>query len=76
MILALRVLNRQIINGCKSKSHQAVVIKLPILIAVRAKPVSRVVMPFIGKAHGDTIFVVSPKLFDQAVFEFFGPFAF
>src|SRR5262245_17914479 len=76
MILALRLLNRQVVNGCKPKLHQTVVIKLPVLVAVRAEPVSGVIVPFVGEPHGDTVFVVSPKLFDQPVVEFFGPLAF
>src|SRR6266487_1739791 len=72
-ILPFRLLDRQIINGCKPKSHQAIVIKLPVLIAIGAEPVSRVIMPFIGEPHSNAVCVVSPKLFDQPVVEFFWP---
>src|SRR6266487_1469605 len=75
VILPFRLLDRQIINGCKPKSHQAVVIKLPVLIAVGAEPVSRVIMPFISEPHSNAVFVVGPKLFDQPVVEFFSPLA-
>src|SRR6266540_948702 len=76
MILALRLFNRQVVNGCKPKPHQTVVIKLPVLVAIRAEPVSRVIVPFVSEPHGDTVCVVSPKLFDQPVVKFFGPLAF
>src|SRR6266480_228759 len=76
MILALRLFNRQVINGCKPKLHQAIAIKLPVLVAIRAEPVSGVIVPFVSEPHGDAVFVVSPELFDQPVVEFFGPLAF
>src|SRR6266545_2202098 len=76
MILALRFLDWQVINGCKPKSHQAIAIKLPVLVAIGAEPISRVIMPFVREPHGDAVCVVSPKLFDQPVIEFFGPLAF
>src|SRR2546423_14915777 len=76
MILAVRFLDWQVINGGKAKSHQAIAIKLPVLVAIGAEPIPRIIMPFIGEPHGDAVCVVSPKLFDQPVVEFFGPLAF
>src|SRR6266487_4317365 len=76
MILALRFLDRQIINGGKPKSHQAVAIKLPVLVTIGTVPISRVIMPFVGEPYSDAVRVVSPKLFDQPVVKFFGPLAF
>src|SRR6266508_5853234 len=76
MLFAIRFLDWQVINGCKPKSHQAIAIKLPVLIAIGAEPIARVIMPFVGEPHGDAVCVVSPKLFDQPVVEFFGPLAF
>src|SRR5256885_15916326 len=76
MILAFRFLDWQVINGGKAKSHQAIAIKLPVLVAIGAEPIPRIIMPFIGEPHGDAVCVVSPKLFDQPVVEFFGPLAF
>jgi hypothetical protein len=75
MIRALRLVDREISNGRKAKSHQIIIVELPILIAVRAKPVSRIVMRFVSKAHGNAIFVVSPKLLNQSIIEFFRPLA-
>src|SRR5262245_39706184 len=76
VILALRLLDWQVINGCKPKSHQPILVKLPVLVAMRAEPVSGVIVPFVGEPHGDTVAVVSPKLFNQPVVEFFRPLAF
>ena len=74
MIFAIRFLDWKIIDARKSQPHQAIIIELPILVAVGAIPVSRVVVPLVGEAHGDAIIRESPKLFDQAVVEFFRPF--
>jgi hypothetical protein len=40
MILALRLLSRPIIDEGKPKSHRAVLIKFPVLIAIGAEPVA------------------------------------
>src|SRR6266403_697179 len=55
MILALRLLDRQVINGRKPKSHQTIAIKLPVLIAIGAEPVSGVITPFVGEPHGNAV---------------------
>src|SRR5262245_35733367 len=75
MILALRLLDGQVVDRCKPELHQAVSIKLPVLIAVGAKPIPGVVMPFIGETNSNAVCVAGPKLFDQPVIEFLGPFA-
>src|SRR5438046_9316579 len=76
MILAVRFLDRQVVNGGKPKSHQAIAIKLPVLVAIGTEPIPRVIVPSVGEPHGDAVCVVSPKLLDQPVVEFFGPLAF
>jgi hypothetical protein len=73
--LALRLLNWQIVDGSQPHPHQTVLIELPILIAIRAEPIPGVIVPFIGKAHGDMVSLERPKLFDQAVVQLFRPFA-
>src|ERR1700722_9487879 len=75
VILALRLLDRQIVDGSKPQAHQPVLVELPILIAIRPKPTSGVIAPFIGKAHGDSVSLERPKLFDQPVVQLFRPFA-
>ena len=64
MIFSLRLLDREIVDGCVAKTHQAIVIELPVLIAIGAEPISGVIVPFVGKAHGNAISRVSPELFD------------
>src|SRR6266404_507447 len=75
VILALRLLDWQIVDGSKPPAHQPVLIELPVLIAIRAKPISGVIVPFIGKAHCDTAPLERPKLFDQPIVELFRPFS-
>src|SRR5580700_7967614 len=75
MVLALGLLDWQIVDGSKPQAHQSVLIELPILIAIRAKPIPGVIVPFIGKAHGDTVSFERPKLLNQPIVQLFRPFA-
>src|ERR1700676_5426156 len=74
VILALRLLDWQIVDRSKPQAHEPVLIELPILIAIRTKPIPGVIAPFISKAHGDTVSLERPKLFDQPVVQLFRPF--
>src|SRR6267378_7007564 len=75
VIFALRLFDWQIVDGSKPQAHQPVLIELPILIAIRAKPIPGVIVAFIGKAYGDTVSLERPKLFDQPIVQLFRPFA-
>src|ERR1700731_3653032 len=75
VIFALRLLDWQIVDASEPRAHESVLIELPIFIAIRSKPIAGVIVPFIGKAHCDTVSLERPKLFDQAIVQLFGPFA-
>ena len=75
MVFALGLLDRQIVDRGKAPLHQPVVGKLPVLVAVGAKPVSGIVMPLISKANGDAVVGEGPELLDQPVVELLRPFA-
>src|SRR6267142_1238943 len=75
MIFSFRLLDWEIVDASVAKSHQTIVAKLPILIAIRAEPIPRVVVPFVSEAHGNTISGVCPELFDEPVVQLFCPFA-
>src|SRR5688572_20209678 len=75
MIFALAVLDRQIVDGSDAQPHQAVLVELPILVAVAAEPAAGIVVPLIGEPHGDAIVAESPDFLDQAVVELLVPFA-
>src|SRR6266853_2477930 len=76
MIFSFRFLDWEIIDASVAKSHQAIAIKLPVLVAIGAEPIPRVVVPFVSEAHGNTISAVCPELFDEPVVQLFRPFAF
>lgn len=42
---------------------------------MRAKPVVRIVVPFVDEAHGDAPVMKRPQLLDQSVLEFLVPLA-
>src|ERR1700676_2580652 len=74
VVLAFRLLDWQIVDGSQPQAHQAALIEFPILIAIRAKPISGVIVPFISKAHRDTVPLKCPELFDQPIVKLLRPF--
>src|SRR5262245_35202631 len=48
-------------------------IELPVLVTVTAEPIAAVVVPFIGKAHGNAVVAKRPELLDQPVVELTAP---
>src|SRR5438105_12429886 len=75
MIFAFIFDDRQIVDAGNAPAHQAVLVEFPVLVAVAAKPVAAVVVPFIGEAHADAVLPKSPDLLDQSVVEPALPFA-
>src|SRR4051812_19090664 len=75
MVLALRRLDRRIVDAGDAPAHQAVLVKLPVFVPVGAEPVAAVVAPLIGEAHGDAVPAERPDLLDQAVVELSRPLA-
>jgi hypothetical protein len=75
MTFAIRFLEGKIGDARESQPHQAIVVELPILVAIRAIPVSRIVVSLVGEAHGDAVIRERPQFFDQAVVELFDPLA-
>jgi len=67
MILAIRIFDRQIVNGGIAKLHQAVRIEFPVFITVGPKPISAIIAPFVGKPNGNTVFMKGPQFFDKSV---------
>ena len=74
-VKALRFFDQQVVDAGMAVMHEAGSVKLPIFVAVGAKPVSGVVVPFVSEAHSNPIAPKGPKLFDQAIVQLFGPFA-
>ena len=63
--LALRLLDRQVIDAGEAPLHQAEFVELPVLVAVAAPPLAVVVVPFVFEAHGDAIARDSLEAFEH-----------
>lgn len=73
VVLPLAFGDRQIVDAGMTAAHQALLIKLPVLVPVGAEPVPRVVVPFVCEPDRDTRLMKRPDLFYQAVIEFLRP---
>src|SRR6186713_987997 len=74
VILPLALLDGMVVDARDAALHEAVFIELPVLVAVGAEPLAGVVVPLVGEADGDAVFVERPHLFDEPVVEFLRPF--
>src|SRR5215470_641384 len=74
-ILALGVLDRQIVDACNAHLHQPLLIELPVLVAVGTVVLAAVVVPLVSEAHRDPVAGKRPQLLDQPVIELAGPLA-
>src|SRR5258708_4619364 len=68
-------LDRGIVDARVANPHETVGVEFPVLVAVAAEPMSAVVVPFIGEAHGDPILAAAPDFLDQPVVELTIPLA-
>ena len=75
MVFALVGPDRQVVDAGVASAHQTLIVELPVLVAIAAKPAAAVVMPFVGEAHGDAVARERPHLLDEAVVELAPPFA-
>src|SRR5580692_9902876 len=63
----------QIVNAGVAAAHQPAGVELPVLVSIRAKPLARDVLRFVGEAHRNACVLEGPQLFDQPVFELVRP---
>src|SRR3979411_2732097 len=75
VILALALPDRKIVDAGDPQPHQSVLVKLPVLVSIAAKPVPAVVVPFIGKSHRNAILAKGPDFLDQAIVKLAVPLA-
>ena len=75
MIKPVGLRDRQVIDRGEARFRETVGVELPVLVAIRPEPVPAIVVPFIGIAHGDAVFMPCPKLLEQSVVQLFRPFA-
>src|SRR5204863_391346 len=66
---------RQVVDRGDAPAHQTALVELPVLVAVGAKPVTRIVVPLVGEAHRDPILAEGPDLLDEPVVELATPLA-
>src|SRR6202158_5544120 len=64
-----------VVDGGDAPAHQPTGIELPVLVAVGAEPVSRVVVPFVGETHRDAVLAACPDFLDEPVVELAAPLA-
>ena len=74
VVAALALRDREIVDAGNPQPHQAVLVELPILVALAAKPIAAVVVPLIGETNRDTILAEGPDFLNQPVVEFTLPF--
>src|SRR5277367_2290018 len=72
---ALGRLNGQIVDARIAMMHEASGVEFPVFVAIRAIPLSGIVVRFVGETHSNSRAVESPKLLDQAVLQLAIPFA-
>src|SRR5258705_2335465 len=75
MILPPALFNREIVDAGDAPPHEAMLVELPVLVAVGAEPVAGVVVPLVGETHGDAVAVKRPKFLDEAIVQFLAPLA-
>jgi len=54
-VLAARFIDGVIVDGRESNPHDAILIELPVFVAIRPVPMTRVVMPLVREADGHAI---------------------
>src|ERR1700742_4561038 len=75
METAILLGDRDIVDAGFAPAHQAVFVEFPLLVAVRAIPLSGAVMPFVLKTYRDAVLIEPPEILDQAIVMLLGPFA-
>ena len=65
----------KIVDTGDAQAHQAMLVELPILVAVAPKPMTAVVVPAVSKACGDAVIAEGPDFLDQAVIKLPAPLA-
>src|ERR1700736_1650378 len=73
VVLAIRSQNGKVVDGCKPRRHKPIVVEFPVLIAVGAIPVIRVIVPLISEAYGDPVPGKRPHFLDKPVVPLLGP---
>jgi hypothetical protein len=74
MEAAVLLCDRDVVDRGLAAAHQAVLVELPLFVAVGAKPVAGGVVPFVLEADRDAVLVECPEILDQAILLLLFPF--
>src|SRR5579864_2668445 len=74
-VLAFTLGDRQVVDRGVPAAHETRSVELPVLVAVGAEPVVRVIVPLVSEAHRNAALPVRPDFLDQAIVELAGPLA-
>src|SRR5439155_1604071 len=72
-VLAIGRGDGKVVDGGEAPAHQPGGVELPVLVAVGAEPVSRIVVPLVGETHRDAVFAAGPDFLDEPVIELAAP---
>src|SRR5688572_19141948 len=75
MVFAFTFSDGKIIDARDAMLHEPSIVELPVLIAVGAIPIARIVMPLIGKTNSNAVALTGPKFFDEPILHLLGPLA-
>src|ERR1700730_5037123 len=75
VIFAPALPDREVVYAGDAQAHEAMRIELPVLVAIAAKPVAAIIVPFVGEANRNSVLAERPDLLDQAVVKLAVPFA-
>jgi hypothetical protein len=64
MELTFRIHNRQVVDTRVAAHHEALLVELPVFVAIGAVPVTRVVVPFVSEAHCNAVVGLGPQFLD------------
>lgn len=71
--LPLRFFDGHVIDTCIATPHEPIGLEFPVLVSIRAEPISRVIVPLIGVTNCDPIAFMQPQLFDESVVKLLVP---
>ena len=69
MVFAIAYLDGKVVDTGDTQPHETVLVELPVLVAITTEPVTTVVVPLVGEAHGDPVLAKGPDFLDQAIVE-------
>src|SRR5438105_704327 len=74
-VLAIAILDLNIVDARDTHAHKSVLVELPVLVAVGPEPVITIVVPLVGEPHRDAVLAKCPDFLDQPIVKLTAPFA-